>query len=459
MSQTPTAPAEVEATAAPAVSVPKSTPRVGVPTAVSADLLKPPSKGLSRLMLALIALLAGFLGWSAIAPLEEFTSGRGRVIPASKIQLVQNLEGGIVREIAVREGALVREGDVLVRIDPTQAGSSLGEAREKIFGLKALIARLEAEVEIRPLAFPPELEAQRPGLVAHQRDHYETRRRELEAVTSALDQQERQRAQEVVELEAKIATLTKGLELAREELQLIRPLERTRAASRSEVLQIEVRVNDTEGNLKAAELALPRVKAAMAEVTDRRNEKLSAFRGDALQKLASARVEIAALQESSRGSQDKVDRTVVRAPVAGIVKSVHMTTVGQVVSPGSSLVEIVPMNDSLLIEAQVRPQDIAFLRPGQETLVKLTAYDYSVYGGLKGRLEQIGADSITTDKGDTYFLIRVRTEQSTLKKGGTELPIIPGMVADVDVRTGSKTVLAYLTKPLARMRHEALKER
>lgn len=431
----------------------------GAPTAVSADLLQPLGRGASVLMLALVGVVAAFIVWSALAPIQEVTTGRGRVIPASKIQLVQNLEGGIIREIMVREGALVREGDVLLRIDPTQAGSSLGEAREKIWGLKALIARLEAEVEGRALAFPGDLSKERPDLVQHQGLHYEARRRELEAATSALELQEKQRSQEILELEAKVGTLTRALELAREEVAMIKPLEKSKAASRSEVLQVELRLNETDGNLKAAMLALPRVRAAMAEAGDRKTEKLSAFRGDALQKLASARVELSALQESSRGSQDKVERTTVRAPATGIVKTVHMTTVGQVVAPGSSLVEIVPMNDSLLIEAQVRPQDIAFLRPGQEAIVKLTAYDYAIYGGLKGRLEQIGADSIATDKGETYYLIRVRTDESTLKSGGAALPIIPGMVADVDVKTGSKTVLAYLMKPLTRLRNEALKER
>lgn len=433
--------------------------QTGLPTAVSADLLKPVSPGVSSLMRAMIGLVAAFIAWAALAPVQEVTTGRGKVIPASKIQVVQNLEGGIVREIMVREGMRVREGDVLLRIDPTQAGSSLGEAREKIWGLKALITRLEAEVEGRALAFAPELAEQRPDLVMHQRQHYETRRRELEAATSALDLQEKQREQEIIELEAKIATLKRALELSSEELAMIRPLAKSGAASRAEILQVETKNNDTAGGLMAAELALPRVRAAMAEAGDRRAEKLSAFRGDSLQKLSSARVELAALIEASRGSQDKVERTTVRSPASGIIKTVHMTTVGQVVAPGSSLVEIVPLNDSLLIEAQVRPQDIAFLHPGQEAIVKLTAYDYAIYGGLKGKLEQIGADSISTDKGETYYLIRVRTEESTLRNGTSSLPIIPGMVADVDVKTGSKTVLSYLTKPLSRLRSDALKER
>ena len=364
---------------------------IGIPSAVSADLMRPMARGADVLLITMVGLVVTFLTWAAYAGLQEVATGRGRVIPASKIQLVQNLEGGIVREILVRDGALVREGDVILRIDPTAAGSSLGEAREKTLGLKALIARLEAEVDGTPLSFPDDV-LERPDLANHQREHYEARKKELEGAAGALELQEKQRAQEILELDAKIETLSRASKFAQEELDMVRPLEKTRAASRSEVLQLEQRTNDIHGNLRAAELALPRVRAAMQEVSDRRNEKLSAYRGEALQKLSGARVELSALNETSKWSADKVNRTTVRAPVSGIVKTVHVTTTGQVVQPGSNLIEIVPLNDSLLIEAQIRPQDIAFVRPGQDAIVKVTAYDFSIYGGLKARVEQIGAD-------------------------------------------------------------------
>ena len=431
----------------------------GVPTAVSADLLSLPSPRLSALMASLIGLVGAFVLWSAFAYITEVTAGRGRVIPASKIQVVQNLEGGIVRAILVREGEMVREGDVLVRIDPTIAGSSLGEAREKILGLMALIARLEAEVEDKPLAFPAAVLESRPDLAGHQREHFEARRRELEAAVGAFSLQETQRSQEILETQSRIATLKRSLELAREELGLVRNLERNRAASRSELIGIEAKANDIDGALRAAELALPRLQAAVSEIRDRRTEKISVFRGDALQKLAAARVELSAAEQASRSSEDKVARTTVKAPTTGIVKTVSVTTPGQVIQPGHSLMEIVPLNDTLLVEAQVRPQDVAFLRPGQAAKVKLTAYDPAIYGSLSARLEQIGADSITTDKGETYYLIRVRTEKSHLEYRGQVLPIIPGMVADVDVVTGAKTVLTYITKPIVRMRDMALRER
>lgn len=442
-----------------AIAEPAASRPIGVPTAVSADLLAPPPHGLNVLMKTMIGLVGVFVLWAACANLQEVTSAQGRVIPATKIQVVQNLEGGIVREVLVREGAMVREGDIILRIDPTIAGSTLGEAREKQLGLQMMVARLEAEVEGKPLAVPGELANQRPDLLSEQRSIYEARKSELDAALSGLQLQEQQRSQEVVELEARLVTSRRALELSQEELTLMRPLEKTKAASRTEVLAIEAKVNDLDGSVKATELALPRMRSAIKEVRDRSQERISAFRSEALQRLSSARVELAALSEASRSSEDKLARTTVRAPVAGIVKAVHVTTPGQVVQPGRDLIEIVPLNDTLLVEAQVRPQDIAFVRPGQEAIVKLTAYDFSIYGGLKGVVDRIGADSTTTEKGETYYVIRVRTDRSTLDHKGQALPIIPGMVANVDVITGSKTVLSYLTKPITKLRHEAMRER
>jgi adhesin transport system membrane fusion protein len=430
-----------------------------VPSAISADLLAPPSRRLDALLLSLVGLVGVFLLWAMLARMEEVTTGSGRVVPASKLQLVQNLEGGILREILVREGQSVSEGETILRIDPTQAGSSAGEVREKIDGLKALIARLEAEVAGTPLVFSEDIERRRPDMVRHQRAVYGSRQGELEQSLAALDKQRAQRAQEIVETEARIGTLKRALALAEEELALMRPLAASKAASRTEMLAIEGKVNDTAGSLSAAELSLPRLKSARDEAESRLGERTSAFRSEALQQLSNARVELGALSETIKGSDDRVSRTTIKAPVSGIVKTVHVSTPGQVVQPGHNLVEIVPMNDTLVVEAQVQPKDIAFLRPGQRALVKLTAYDFSIYGGLEGEVEHIGADSITNDRGETFYLIRVRTGRSTLERNGEVLQIIPGMVADVDVLTGSKTVLAYLTKPLTRMRQTAMRER
>jgi adhesin transport system membrane fusion protein len=432
---------------------------LGMPTAASADLLAPPRRLYGFTILAVACLLAAFIGWAWHAALDEFTIGQGKVIPARKVQLVQNLEGGIVRAIHVREGQGVREGDLLMSIDPTSPGAQLEEAREKIGALSAMMARLDAELNGREPVFPAELSERRPDLVANESALFRSRRAERESALAGLDLQIRQREQELVETTARVANLGGGLEIAKRELGLLRPLLASGAAARIEVIRAEGKVNDTEGLLKAAELALPRIEAAIAEARGRREEKAQGFRAEALAKLSQVESEFAALTQAMRGNEDKVRRTEMKSPVNGVVKTVHVTTIGQVVQPGLSVVEIVPMDETLLVEAQVRPQDIAQLRPGLGAIVKLTAYDFAIYGGLDATLEHIGADSVTTEKGETYYVIRARTTRASLSHAGREWPIMPGMVAEVEVKTGRKTVLQYLMKPITRVGHAALRER
>ncbi len=445
-------------TAAPKAVLPAARP-IGMPTAVSADLLEPPRR-LRRVSVLALAALLGVAGvWAANAAMTEFTVGQGKVIPARKVQVVQNLEGGIVRAIAVREGQMVRQGDLLMSIDPTAPGAQLGEAREKAAALTIMIARLDAELKGGQPAFPPEIARRRPDLAANELALFESRRREIESALSALDLQARQREQEVVEIRSKIENLKVSLGLAQREQEMIRPLLVAGAASRIEGIRTEAKVVETEGALRAAELALPRVEAALAEVRDRRREKADSQRSEALGKLSQSESELAGLTQAMRNSEDKLRRTDMTAPVNGIVKSLHVTTIGQVIQPGLSAIEIVPVDETLLVEAQVRPQDIAFLRPGLDATVKLSAYDFTIYGGLPGKLEHIGADSVTTEKGETYFVIRVRTDANTLRHRDRELPIIPGMVAEVEIKTGQKTVLQYLLKPVTKMQQQALRER
>ncbi|MCA3562848.1 MAG: HlyD family type I secretion periplasmic adaptor subunit [Methylocystis sp.] len=443
---------------APAAILPQAR-AIGLPSAVSADLLQPPRRLYHASMLALVGLVAGFFIWSAQAAMTEFTVGQGKVIPARKVQVVQNLEGGIVRAIAVREGQQVKQGDLLLSIDPTAPGAQLAEAREKTAGLMALMARLDAELKGSKPQFPPEVAARRPDLVANELALFESRRREIESALSGLDLQIRQREQEVIETKAKIASLQSGLALAKREFELVQPLVLSGAAARIEGIRAESKVVEIDGALRSAELAIPRIEAALAEARDRRIEKEQSYRGEALMKLSQADNELAGLMQGMRNNEDRVRRTDMTAPVNGIVKSLHVTTIGQVIQPGSSAVEIVPIDETLLVEAQVRPQDIAFLRPGLDAMVKLSAYDATIYGGLPARLEHIGADSITSDKGETYYIIRVRTDANSLHYKGRELPIIPGMVADVEIKTGQKTVLQYLIKPITRMQQQALRER
>lgn len=408
---------------------------------------------------ALALSVAGAVGWAALAQVEEVTRGEGRVIPASRIQLVQNLEGGIVRRIATREGAEVKAGELLVQIDATGFGSSLEERREKLTGLRAVLARLEADAEARPLDMPEDIVRQRPRLAHEQAELHASRRREVQATLAALDLQIGQRRQEIEEVRSKAANLARAVEIAGEELTLTRPLVARGAAARIEVIRLEARLNELQGGLEGARLALPRLEKALSEAQSRRAEREMAILAEMRSQLSETRVQIAALEQSIKADLDRVDRTEVRAPVAGIVKTLHVSTPGQVVKPGMDIVEIVPSGDTLLVEARVRPQDIAHLRPGLDAVVRLTAYDYTAYGVLRGRLEHVGADTVQTERGETFYPVRIRTDGASLATHGREHPILPGMVANVDIVTGRKTVLTYLTKPITRLQAEALRER
>jgi membrane fusion protein, adhesin transport system len=424
-----------------------------------ADTLANPSRMMRLMSLALAATVLCALAWAALAEVEEMTRGEGKVIPASRVQLVQNLEGGIVRRIATREGAMVRENDVILQIDSTGFGSSMEERREKMLGLQAVVARLTAQAEGKPLTFPDEVAQQRPQLVHEQSQLYQHRVSEIAAALSGLDLQVAQRRQEIAEIKAKIANLARALEIAREEHALTEPLVQRGAAARIELIRLDARINETAGQLEGARLALPRIESALAESQSRRREKELNERAELRGQLSEARVQLASLEQTLKADIDRVDRTEVRAPVTGLVKTLHVTTLGQVVKPGMDIVEIIPTDDSLLIETRIRPQDIAFLRPELDAVVRLTAYDYTLYGSLKAKVEHIGADTVTNEKGETFYMVRARTDRATLEKDGRQLPIIPGMVANVDILTGKKTVLAYLARPLTRMRSEALRER
>lgn len=405
--------------------------------------------------------VAAALAWASFAEIDEVTRAEGSVIPSRQIQVVQNLEGGIVRELGVQAGATVQEGDVLLVIDDTRFSATLREGTQKRYALMAKAARLQAETTDAEFAMPAELEDSAPEIVAQERRLYRSRQQELESNLQVIDQQLRQRRQELVEVRARRSQLQGNYALLREELERTEPLVAEGVVSEVEVLRLRRQVNETRGDLEAARLSLPRISASITELQRRKDEVRAQFRSDAQAELTEARAELAGLREANVALEDRVERTLVRAPTTGTVKQVMVTTVGQVVQPGMDLVEIVPLEDTLLVEARVRPADIAFVRPQQPATVKLTAYDYAIYGGLDATVEHISADTIVDENdrdAESYYLIRVRTEESGFGDADN-LPVIPGMTAVVDILTGKKTVLQYLLKPVLRARERALRER
>ena len=397
--------------------------------------------------------------WANFAVLDEVTRGDGKAIPSSKLQKIQNLEGGIVAQIYVNEGQVVEAGAPLLRLDDTRFVSNVGETEADRVGLALRVERLSAEVEDRPLNIDGELRKAAPSQAASEESLYQSRRQQLQDEIGGLQEQLVQRQQELREFSSKQAQYRNSLQLLRQEISMSEPLVAQGAISQVEVLRLKRAEVENRGQLDATSLAIPRAESAIKEVERKIDETRGKFRSDALTQLNEARTDLNKAQPTGKALEDRVSRTLVTSPVRGIVKQVLVNTIGGVIQPGSDLVEIVPLDDTLLVEARIRPQDIAFLHPGQEAMVKFTAYDFTIYGGLKAKLEQIGADTITDEEGNTFYLIKLRTDRSHLGSDEKPLLIIPGMVASVDIITGKKSVLSYLLKPIIRARAEALRER
>nr|WP_301271391.1 HlyD family type I secretion periplasmic adaptor subunit [Pseudomonas mandelii] len=409
---------------------------------------------------AIIGFFVFLMLWANFAVVDEVTKGDGKAIPSSKIQKIQNLEGGIVSELFVTEGQIVEAGAPLIRLDDTRFASNVGETEADRLSMLLRVERLSAEVDDRALNFPADVLKAVPVQAASEESLYISRRQQLHDEIGGLKEQLIQRQQELREFTSKQSQYRNALSLQRQEINMSEPLVAQGAVSPVEVLRLKRAEVETRGQLDATTLAIPRAESAIKEVQRKIDETRGKFRSEALTQLNEARTDLNKAQATGKALEDRVSRTLVTSPVRGIVNKLLVNTIGGVIQPGSDLVEIVPLDDTLLVEAKIRPQDIAFLHPGQDATVKFTAYDYTIYGGLKAKLEQIGADTITDeDKKTTYYIIKLRTERSHLGTDEKPLLIIPGMVASVDIITGKKTVLSYLLKPIIRARAEALHER
>jgi adhesin transport system membrane fusion protein len=421
-------------------------------------LVENPRGGRTIVWLTLI-LVALVLYWMYVSDIEEVTRGMGKVIPSSQIQVVQNFEGGILAELLVKSGDIVKKGQVLMRLDETRFNAPYRQSRMKYLALNARAARLRAETLGMEMVISEVLEKERPEIVKREQQLFTSRQQELFARLGVLEEQAEQRQQELVELKEKLREIRRTYKLLKREIDLTKPLVEQGAVSEVEVLRLERQASIMLGEISATKLAMPRVESKMEEADKVINEEKLTFSNNAKEELNEVEVELEALATTEVALADRLERTSVKSPVYGTVKQVLLNTVGGVVQPGMDLVEIVPLEDTLLIETQIKPSDIAFLRPKQKAMVKFTAYDFTIYGGLDAELEQIGADSITDEKGNSYYMVRVRTNQNFLDGRDGPMPIIPGMVTSVDIVTGKKTILTYLLKPMLRAKHMALRER
>ncbi|MBE3873047.1 HlyD family type I secretion periplasmic adaptor subunit [Vibrio parahaemolyticus] len=432
----------------------------------------------ARLMLwVMVLFFVAAIGWASWAQIDQVTVGQGKVIPSSQIQVVQNLEGGLVKEILVKEGQLVKKGQQLLLIDDTRFRSDYREREQQLANLTASVLQLSASInsvavnrdfniqdweksvvlDYGKLTFPPVLEETQPQLTQRQKAEYREDLDNLRNQLSVIDQQVEQKQQDLVEIEARVRNLRQSYQYAKKELDITQPLADEGVVPRIELLKLQRQVNDTRREMTSSELKIPVIKSAIKESMLNRIDVALKFRSEQQEKLNNAQDQLSALVESAVGLEDRVNRTVVVSPVTGKIKTLNVNTVGGVIQPGMDIVEIVPTEDTLLVEAKIAPKDIAFLRPNLNAIVKFTAYDFTKYGGLVGELEHISADTTQDEEGNSFYIVRVRTEKTSFGQDA-DLPIIPGMTASVDIITGKRTVLEYLLKPILSAKTNALKE-
>ena len=411
----------------------------------------------AQLLLRVMAYVIGtLLLWAAFAKVDEVARGEGKVIPSQQLQVIQSFDGGVVDEILVHEGDTVNKGDLLLKIDPARFVSSYRENQVSAASLQARAARLRALTQNSAFDVSAEITASSPAIVEHERQQYEANKKELEEQLSISKSQLEQRQQELREVKAKLAQVTQALDIANQQLSVTQPLLKSGAVSEVEILKLQGEVSNAQGARNQALAQLQRLEAAVDEAEGKVREVELNTSNKWRAELSETLTKLSSLNESGTGLADKIKYSEIRSPVHGTVQKLITNTLGGVVQPGHEVIEIIPLDDQLLIEARIAPKDIAFVHPGQLAVVKLTAYDFSVYGALDGVLEHISADTMKDDKDNVYYLVRIRTNRQGFS---SKLPIIPGMTAQVDILTGKKTVLSYLLKPVLKAKQNALTER
>jgi len=425
---------------------------------LAAAVLHKSSRRSQLILWIVLAFVIWALIWANFAYVDELARGEGHVIPSKKIQVIQNLEGGIISDILVDEGDAVEKGEIIIKIDDTKFASSYEENHLRVLELKAKELRLEAEAQGK--AFKTQnLKGKMSALISHEKSLYNTNKRQLQEHINILKEKLIQREQELTEIKGKQDQLQTSYNFIQEEIAITKPLVENGVVSQVEFLQLSRQASAMKGELRAATLSIPRIKSTILEAKNKISESKLEFQNEAKEKLNEVSAEISRISESAGAIEDQVKRTSVRSPVKGLIKRLLITTVGGVVQPGMDMVEIVPLQDNLLIETKIKPSDIAYLYPGQKAIVKFTAYDFSIYGGLEGKLSNISADTIVDDEGNSFYSVSIKTDKNYLEKDGAKHEILVGMVANVDIITGKKSVMDYLLKPIIKARQSALTER
>ena len=423
----------------------------------------------SKILFLLISgIFTIFLIWAAFAEIDELARGNGKVIPTDKIQTVQSLDGGIISEILIKEGDIVKFDDPLMKIDTTRFQATLEESKQEYLSLLAVKARFEIESRIDIDNDLPKIEFDAKVLEDDSKYNIneklllENRFRELKSSINVLKSQENQKIQELREIESTIRKLSDSLGFIEEQRKTIRKLVERGVKSNFDLLNIEKEYNQTKGDLQTAKLSISRSNYAINEAQNKIKEKINIFKSEASNELQKAVSQINRFEAKLVGDRDKVAKTTITSPVDGIIKQLNFNTIGGVVQSGIDLIEIVPLSDALVVEAKIDPKDIAFINPSQKAIIKITAYDFAIYGGLDAKIVEISADTIVdkeSKEGKSYYRVLVKTDKNYLERKGKRLPIIPGMVATVDIVTGKKTILDFILKPILKVRQDSLHER
>ncbi len=442
---------------------------------VDAALARRPRFGARALSLAVAFMFFVMIVWAAFASIDEVTHADGTVVGSQRTQTIQTLEGGILRAVLVHEGQIVEKGNVLAQLDNEMAESAYRDAVNKAMENTLAIIRLEGELKGVQPKFPQDLNLWAANIVGHkpgekilerarqiirdQENVRQTRLHQFESEVKVLRAQHEQRIRDMEEQTSRKVQLDKSLELAIQQRDAAHALLQRKNFSRMEYLGLEQKVVELQGQIDMLAASIPKAQAAADEATQRITSREAEQRAAITEEINKRRLELSTLGETLAAGGDRVTRTELRSPVRGTVKQIYINSVGGVVKPGESIMDIVPLDDTLLVEARVSPKDVAFLRPGQEAIVKISAYDFNIYGGLEGKLESISADTIEDRKGEYHYLVKVRTLKTNIVYHNEVLPIIPGMLVTADILIGKKTVLDYLLKPILRARQNALRER
>jgi adhesin transport system membrane fusion protein len=417
-----------------------------------------PHRASTLFLVTIAGFVVFFFLWAGLSKVEMLVRGQGQVVPTSEVQVVQSLEGGILQELLVAEGELVKKGQVLLRISDILFSSEQGGAEARSLGLRAKQARLEAEANSQPFSMPDDISKAAPKTAANEKALYDSRQQELKNAISIVEQKIASAEAQIAETKAQINRLSGSVGLLGQELKITRNMVAQKALPKLEEIRLQRELSDIQGQLRANQEKSVGLEADLASAKKQREDQDDKFRSQALGELNEVVTQIAQLDESLKSMGDRVSRAEIRSPLDGIVNKIALKTIGGVIEPAQQLMEIVPIGDELKIIARVIPSDIAFLQIGHPVNVNITAYDPQRYGSLDGRLVRIAANSVSDRDGNVFFEVEVHTDKNYMGSDDNPLPITPGMVAAIEVVTGKRTILEYLMKPFLQAKDKALTE-